>query len=79
MDQFAVARALHVLAVLLWIGGVGFVAQPVIMRGADRRGEARLGAQLPAAGDADQVVGARAQLGLQIVEEFVETSPRVLV
>ena len=25
MDQLAIARALHVLAVVLWIGGVGFV------------------------------------------------------
>ena len=25
MDQLAIARALHVLTVLLWIGGVGFV------------------------------------------------------
>ena len=25
MDQLAIARALHMLAVVLWIGGVGFV------------------------------------------------------
>ena len=25
MDKLAIARALHVLAVVLWIGGVGFV------------------------------------------------------
>ena len=35
MDQLAIARALHVLAVVLWIGGVGFVTTallPVVRR-----------------------------------------------
>lgn len=35
MDDLAIARALHVLAVLMWIGGVGFVtcvAMPSIRR-----------------------------------------------
>jgi uncharacterized membrane protein len=35
MDDVAIARALHVLAVILWIGGVGFVTTvllPVIRR-----------------------------------------------
>ncbi len=42
MDDFTIARALHVLAVLMWIGGVGFVTcvvMPSIRRhdaGADR-------------------------------------------
>lgn len=30
MDDFAVARVIHVLAVLLWIGGVGFVTLALI-------------------------------------------------
>jgi len=30
MDQLAVARALHVLAVVLWIGGVGFVTSVLL-------------------------------------------------
>jgi uncharacterized membrane protein len=36
MDDFTIARALHVLAVLMWIGGVGFVtcvAMPAIRQG----------------------------------------------
>ena len=30
MADFAIAHALHVLAVILWIGGVGFVTLVVI-------------------------------------------------
>lgn len=43
MDDFIVARALHVLAVVMWIGGVGFVTAvliPAIRR--SRRPEERL-------------------------------------
>ena len=43
MDDFIVARALHVLAVVMWIGGVGFVTAvliPSIRR--SRRPEERL-------------------------------------
>jgi len=35
MDRLAIARALHVLAITLWIGGVGFVTSillPAIRR-----------------------------------------------
>lgn len=39
MDDFIVARALHVLAVLMWIGGVGFVTC-VVMPSIRRRDDA---------------------------------------
>lgn len=45
MDDFTIARVIHVVAVLLWIGGVGFVtmvAMPAIRR--DHAEDARLGA-----------------------------------
>lgn len=43
MDDFALMRVVHVLAVTLWIGGVGFVTLVVMpMLGAAERGQARL-------------------------------------
>jgi uncharacterized membrane protein len=41
MDDFTMARALHVLAVLMWIGGVGFVTCVVMpsIRGNDARAD----------------------------------------
>ena len=38
MDEYALARALHVVAVVLWIGGVGFVT--TVLLPAVRRGQA---------------------------------------
>ena len=38
MDEFAIARALHVIAVVMWIGSVSFttfIILPVLRRGAD--------------------------------------------
>jgi uncharacterized membrane protein len=39
MDDLAIARALHVLAVVMWIGGVSFVSM-VLAPAIRRRGEA---------------------------------------
>jgi uncharacterized membrane protein len=39
MDDFTIARALHVLAVLMWIGGVGFVT--CVVMPSVRRNDAR--------------------------------------
>jgi uncharacterized membrane protein len=39
MDDFTIARALHVLAVLMWIGGVGFVT--CVVMPSVRRSDAR--------------------------------------
>ncbi len=38
MDEFAIARALHIIAVVMWIGSVSFttfIILPVLRRGAD--------------------------------------------